>query len=334
MFRHCSPLFLGVWICCIIIGVRASHDWKPSEIPNPQNDLLGKCQRKGMKSAVCDPDSILSMSERDEIDGMINFIAEGTNGFEVASCGSGFEGYQFAALVIEKMSGGYYRFQDKATRAKHFAKDIHTSWGVGDAACENGVMLFFSIEDKQMYVSTGKGTKRILNDAVVRDILTSLRPLMRKEEYGKAMLVGVQRMGEVLSGKLDPSELNAATGDGWFASLFGLIFFSFCCFGGQKRARRRMAKNRCLMRKKRTRPVRELHSPVGMSSMKTAFENGRKAIRAETARRARSAENLSMGATKMEMVRNAQANSVTTMTKEDSGCAVPTISTRTSLLIR
>ena len=36
---------------------------------------------------------------------------------------------------------------------------LHARWGVGDAACENGVVLLLSVQDRQVYVSTGKGAR-------------------------------------------------------------------------------------------------------------------------------------------------------------------------------
>lgn len=44
-----------------------------------------------------------------------------------------------------------------AQTAHDFAKALHAAWGVGDAACENGVVLVLAIEDRQVYVSTGTG---------------------------------------------------------------------------------------------------------------------------------------------------------------------------------
>lgn len=44
-----------------------------------------------------------------------------------------------------------------ADAAHAFAKDLHARWGVGDAACNNGVLLLLSIQDRQVYVSTGAG---------------------------------------------------------------------------------------------------------------------------------------------------------------------------------
>ena len=48
-----------------------------------------------------------------------------------------------------------------AMAAQDFAKAIHERWGVGDAACNNGVLLLLSVGDRQVYISTGKGEKAV-----------------------------------------------------------------------------------------------------------------------------------------------------------------------------
>lgn len=40
--------------------------------------------------------------------------------------------------------------QDPAEAAQSFAKALHDAWGVGDAQCNNGVLLLLSIGDRQV----------------------------------------------------------------------------------------------------------------------------------------------------------------------------------------
>lgn len=44
-----------------------------------------------------------------------------------------------------------------ALAAPEFAKQLHSRWGVGDAACHNGVLLLLAVEDRQVYINTGAG---------------------------------------------------------------------------------------------------------------------------------------------------------------------------------
>lgn len=40
--------------------------------------------------------------------------------------------------------------QDPAAAAQAFAKSLHDAWGVGDAQCNNGVLLLLSVGDRQV----------------------------------------------------------------------------------------------------------------------------------------------------------------------------------------
>ena len=48
--------------------------------------------------------------------------------------------------------------------AKNYAKSIHDSWGIGHYPCDNGVLIFLAICDRQIYISTGRAAASILTD--------------------------------------------------------------------------------------------------------------------------------------------------------------------------
>ena len=62
---------------------------------------------------------------------------------------------QVAVAVMRKME--VPAAATPAEAAHDFAKALHERWGVGDAACNNGVLFLLSLEDRQVYISTGKG---------------------------------------------------------------------------------------------------------------------------------------------------------------------------------
>ena len=55
---------------------------------------------------------------------------------------------QVAVALMERMA--IAPGQDPAAAAQSFAKDLHDAWGVGDAQCNNGVLLLLSIGDRQV----------------------------------------------------------------------------------------------------------------------------------------------------------------------------------------
>jgi uncharacterized membrane protein len=73
-----------------------------------------------------------------------------------------------------------------ADAARAFAKDLHARWGVGDAACNNGVLLLLAIDDRQVYVSTGTGSMKALPDGKIEDIVGDIRHLLRRQVGAKA----------------------------------------------------------------------------------------------------------------------------------------------------
>lgn len=42
----------------------------------------------------------------------------------------------------------------QAEQAEVFAKSLHSSWGVGDATCNSGLVLFLSKDDRQVLQKT------------------------------------------------------------------------------------------------------------------------------------------------------------------------------------
>jgi uncharacterized membrane protein YgcG len=46
--------------------------------------------------------------------------------------------------------------------AKIFAKKVHDSWRVGHEECNDGAIVFLSIEDRRSYISTGAGLRNVL----------------------------------------------------------------------------------------------------------------------------------------------------------------------------
>lgn len=42
---------------------------------------------------------------------------------------------------------------DPAAVARDFAKTLHDRWGVGDRACNNGVLLLLAVQDRQVTVT-------------------------------------------------------------------------------------------------------------------------------------------------------------------------------------
>lgn len=231
---------LGSLLFSFLIGTAlvSARSWKPSDLPSPQKDPDNICRRQGKPSAICDPDGVLSPRTADELDGLANFIAEGSHGFALADCAGTLRGYQVALAVLQTMQNDG-RNLDR--RAEVFAKELHDSWGVGDAECNNGVVLLVSLQDRRMYISAGKGTTKLLSDKAIQAVLSDMKSYLRAGQVEAALKAGVVDIGEFLAGGRKASQ--RASSFSWLdmipLGLFG-FFISFVCFTAGRNYRHRL----------------------------------------------------------------------------------------------
>lgn len=155
--------------------------------------MLELCGRKGVhRSVICDPENILSKDSKDIIEGYIIEVEEKHQ-------------LQFGIAVVNTMQV----LESQIDReAKRYAESLHTTWGVGDKTTENGIVLFLSIEDRVVYISTGKGVKEKLTDITIQSIIAHMRPYLKKADYGTAIQAAVLEMDMVMENKsIGPSFL-------------------------------------------------------------------------------------------------------------------------------
>jgi hypothetical protein len=88
---------------------------------------------------------------------------------------------QVAVALMRKMNIGFFGSADQA--AANMAEALHNTWGVGLKECDNGVLLLLAVDDRQMYISRGKGAASRLRDDVIDRIIENARPLLRSQRY-------------------------------------------------------------------------------------------------------------------------------------------------------
>ncbi|EFJ47425.1 hypothetical protein VOLCADRAFT_92125 [Volvox carteri f. nagariensis] len=112
---------------------------------------------------------------------------------------------------------------DAAEAAENFARSLHDRWGVGDARCNNGVLLLISTDDRQIFISVGSGaTSRLTYDGL-GDIISDVRPSLKDRRYGEAVERAVVDIGLALAGR--PVEPEGSEGR-WWDELLGLGIFA------------------------------------------------------------------------------------------------------------
>lgn len=236
--RVLLPLFL------LLLIFSTANALNSPALPNPQNDPSNIC-RRSKPSAICDPDNYLSESDADTIDGVINFIQAGTNGFKKLPCSRSNPtpvGAQLAVAVLHSLPSGLVG--TKEAHAFQYAKKLHDLWGVGDPECQNGVVVVFALKDRAMGFSIGEGVNRIFTDAMLPAVMSDMRPILRREEYGKAVIRGVTNIGNILGGGKPPIEGQSGAG-GWIVFWFFAVFVGVVVMGRVNAARRRRRYDEC-----------------------------------------------------------------------------------------
>ena len=235
----------------ILIGIVASaHAKTLSEMPNPVGSAM-LCGWPNTNTAhVCDPDGVISdgpfnIQQLNAIDAVLADIEGGTK------CAPG--SAQFAVAAVAKMDGGS---GSKANRARAWAKGLHDKWGVGHKECQNGIVLFLSLRDRVIHISTGAGIKSTITEhhikAVVDDVM---KEHMRAGRVGTAVLTAVREIratlrrpdgdtSTLLGRRAEVYKAQAESGKGImfvFFLFFALVFlFIICAALSQTRQQRRL----------------------------------------------------------------------------------------------
>lgn len=157
-----------------------------NEIPSPKENAHA-CGRPitVTKSAVCDPHQLLKIDSQNEIEGYINaFITA-----------------EVAVVIIEQMDLNSVTTVNIDTGAERYARGLHDRYGVGKKIVNNGILVFLSIKDRAIFISTGTGVQKKLTEPVLDYIIDNMKPDLRKGDYGKAISTCIISLDLALSEK-------------------------------------------------------------------------------------------------------------------------------------
>jgi uncharacterized protein len=99
-------------------------------------------------------------------------------------------GVQFALVTIDTL--GDQPIED-------FAIQLARKWGVGDRKSNQGVLLLLAINDRKNDIETGRGIEPFLTDGFSGSILRSIRPQLRANDYGGALLTAARAMAQQIA---------------------------------------------------------------------------------------------------------------------------------------
>lgn len=145
-------------------------------------------------------------------------------------------GAQFAVVLVKSLEED--TVEDIAVR-------LFEKWGIGKKGSDEGLLLFFAIEDRKNRIEVGYGLEPIIPDAAAGDVLRSIRPILRQGDYGGAIYAAVQQLGEriatskgvTIEGQRQVRRRPANDGPG-IGAIVGFAIFMFvlfAIFGGSNR---------------------------------------------------------------------------------------------------
>jgi uncharacterized protein len=79
------------------------------------------------------------------------------------------------------------------------ANTIFHSWGVGSKGKNDGIMLLLSVADRRSRLEVGYGLEGIVPDGLAGSILDDMRPSLRQQHYGEAMMAAAQTIGSTIA---------------------------------------------------------------------------------------------------------------------------------------
>lgn len=211
--RWLHLITIGLFLCLTSINETVGEitrvSYSPSDVPNPMLNPSG-CGRSNVpKSAICDPSLFLTEENKDVIEGFINGVV----------------GAQIAVAVIGKMSQSFVANGDLEAASGRFARTLHDTWGVGDKETNNGILIFLSLNDRVVYISTGVGVQGKLTGQFIDYLVTEMKPDLKSAHYGTAIEKTVVQIGLILSGKSNIQEKISANGrlNNLFIVLFSIL---------------------------------------------------------------------------------------------------------------
>lgn len=190
-----------------------------NEIPNPMTDPASCGRSQVAKTSICDPDALVSDADKNIIEGYINSLSRA----------------QIAVAIIYKINYNGLNSKDDNTMeaAKYFSTELHNTWGVGSTTSNDGILIFLSISDRVVYLSTGSGVNHLLPQHLIDRIIENMKSDLRRGEYGKAIQKCIIQIDTILSGD-SKSELEVKLSSSssseigtYFSYIFYGLIFSF-----------------------------------------------------------------------------------------------------------
>ena|SRR5579872_3978880 len=79
------------------------------------------------------------------------------------------------------------------------ANTIFRAWGVGQKGKDEGILMLLAVRDRRSRLEVGYGLEPILPDGLDGSILREMRPALRQQQYGEAMMAAADTLGSTIA---------------------------------------------------------------------------------------------------------------------------------------
>ena len=122
------------------------------------------------------------------------------------------DGTQIVVVTVESLEG---------QAIEDFAYDLFNDWGIGDKKSDNGILILFSEDDREIRIEVGDGMEGIFNDAKVGRMLDNLAiPYFKNDDFDTGIKNLYSGIVEVIG---NPEAFEEETGVGEIAGTIGLV---------------------------------------------------------------------------------------------------------------
>src|SRR5579864_3776398 len=97
---------------------------------------------------------------------------------------------QIAVVTINSLDGA---------DIESYAVDLFKKWGIGSKATDRGVLILLATQDHRYRIEVGYGLEPILPDGKVGGIGREAVPLLRQNDFNRALLLMTSRVAEVIA---------------------------------------------------------------------------------------------------------------------------------------
>jgi uncharacterized protein len=99
-------------------------------------------------------------------------------------------GVQLAFVTVTSLEG---------EPIEEVAVAIARAWGVGQKGGNEGLLLLLSIQDRRSRLEVGYGLEPILPDGLAGSVLREMRPALRQQHYGQALIAAGRTLGDAIA---------------------------------------------------------------------------------------------------------------------------------------